>query len=117
MQSPFFIADFIFRMEALLLSSVTNRNDARYLKINVHMLSLILGKENDPCESDKDCKANHCCAYDNGQEICKPYLLEGDECGEHHRSRFPSFFASRFLEDGKKTRCPCLKGLKCQKKQ
>jgi len=76
----------------------------------------ITGKANDPCESDKDCKMNHCCAYDNGREVCKPYLSAGEECGEHHYSRFPSLFASRFLEEGKKSRCPCLKGLTCQRK-
>ena len=96
-----------------------NKSLGIFTTLGNHTSFCIPGKEDDPCESDKDCQSNHCCAFDKGREVCKPFLKKGDECGEQRFSfsRFPSLFASRFLQEERKTRCPCLKGLQCRKQE
>eukprot|EP00794_Sanderia_malayensis_P012820 gene12820-14133_t len=80
---------------------------------------VITGKEGDPCASDKDCKKNHCCAFDNGRDICKAYIKEGDTCADGGllSPRFPSFFTRKFIQNERRSFCPCLQGLECIKKE
>ncbi|GAU95551.1 hypothetical protein RvY_07151 [Ramazzottius varieornatus] len=62
------------------------------------------GQEGSRCADDKDCSANHCCARQHGEFVCKPRLQLSQRC----------FVPAGGLDYSLNEQCPCEGGLVCQ---